>query len=64
VLGEDGMRRFLTAFEERMRTEATHPQGADSGPGRASYLRCLELQARQLARAVRDDARYTSFTAR
>ena len=65
VLGDEAMRRFLTAFEERMRTEATHPLGADSGPGRVSYLRCLELQARQLARAVRGEvAAYTPFTAR
>ncbi|NNJ13346.1 CRISPR-associated endonuclease Cas1 [Chloroflexales bacterium ZM16-3] len=65
VFSDAGLRRFLTAFEERMRTQATHPLGADSGPGKVSYLRCLELQARQLARAVRgqDDA-YTPFTVR
>jgi CRISPR-associated protein Cas1 len=65
VFGDAGKRRYLAAFEERMRTEATHPLGADSGPGKVSYLRCLELQARQLARAVRgQDEVYTPFTAR
>jgi CRISPR-associated protein Cas1 len=65
VLSDAGKRRFLEAFEERMRTEATHPEGADSGPGRVSYLRCLELQARRLARVVRGQAeRYIPFTAR
>lgn len=65
ILRDEGMRRFLAAFEERMRTEALHPLGADSGPGRVSYLRCLELQARQLARAVRGEVEdYQPFTAR
>jgi CRISP-associated protein Cas1 len=65
ILSDAGMRRFLSAFEERMRTEATHPIGSDSGPGRVSYLRCIELQARRLARAMRDDQQpYVAFTAR
>lgn len=65
IFGDEGKRRFLAAFEERMRTEAIHPLGADSGPGRVSYLRCLELQARLLARAVRgEQAEYVPFTAR
>jgi CRISPR-associated protein Cas1 len=65
IFGDEGKRRFLAAFEERMRTEAIHPLGADSGPGRVSYLRCLELQARLLARAVRgEQAEYAPFTAR
>lgn len=64
VLGDAGKRRFLEAFEERMRTEATHPEGADSGPGRVSYLRCLALQARRMARAVRESGDYVPFVAR
>jgi CRISPR-associated protein Cas1 len=65
VLEEEGKRRFLAAFAERMRTEATHPEGADSGPGRVSYLRCLDLQARRFARAVRGQcASYTPFMVR
>jgi CRISPR-associated protein Cas1 len=65
VLSDDGKRRFLAAFEERMNTEVTHPLGADSGPGRVRYLRCLELQARRIAQVVRGTAEaYIPFTAR
>jgi CRISP-associated protein Cas1 len=63
-LSEDGVRRFVAAFEERMRTEAIHPEGADSRPGRVSYLRCLELQARRLARSLRDNVPYEPFGVR
>lgn len=64
VLSDAGKRRFLTAFEERMRTEATHPDGADGRPGKVTYLRCLDLQARRLARAVQRDEAYEPFVAR
>jgi CRISPR-associated protein Cas1 len=64
VFGPEGQRRFISAFEERMRTEATHPEGADSGPGKASYLRCLELQARRLSRAILAGGTYEPFVAR
>lgn len=64
VLSDAGKRRFVAAFEERMRTEATHPDGADGRPGKVSYLRCLELQARQLARCVRSAGEYQPFAAR
>ncbi|HWQ12858.1 MAG TPA: CRISPR-associated endonuclease Cas1 [Roseiflexaceae bacterium] len=64
VLSDDGKRRFIAAFEERMRTEATHPDGADGRPGKVTYLRCLELQARRLARAVLRDEPYEPFVAR
>ncbi len=64
VLSDAGKRRFVTAFEERMRTEATHPDGADGRPGKVSYLRCLDLQARRLARAVQSDEVYGSFVAK
>lgn len=53
IITDEGKRAFLTAFEERMRTEATHPEGADSGPGKVPYTRCIALQARRLARVVR-----------
>ena len=64
MLGEAGKRRFVTAFEERMRTEATHPEGAGDGPGKVAYGRCIELQARRLARAVQLGHPYRSFVAR
>ncbi len=53
IITDEGKRAFLTAFEERMRTEATHPEGADSGPGKVPYSRCIILQARRLARVIR-----------
>lgn len=61
LLSDEGKRRFVAAFEERMRTEATHPDGADGRPGKVSYLRCLELQARCLARAVQSGPEYSFF---
>jgi CRISPR-associated protein Cas1 len=64
LLSDDGKRRFVAAFEERMRTEATHPDGADGRPGKVSYLRCLALQARCLARAVQGGADYEPFAVR
>lgn len=65
IINDEGKRIFLTAFEERMRTEATHPEGADSGPGKVTYTRCIALQARRLARVIRGDIeRYEPFTAR
>lgn len=64
VLTDDGKRRFIAAFEERMRTLVIHPEGADSGPGKTTYLRCLELQARRLARSIRGGAAYQPFTSR
>lgn len=59
-----GVRTFVAAFEERMRTEALHPEGADSRPGRVTYLRCIELQARRLARAIREGVAYEAFGVR
>ncbi len=64
ILGDDGKRRFIAAFEERMRTEVTHPDGADGRPGKVTYWRCLELQARRLARAVQSDSLYQPWTTR
>ncbi|WP_298814739.1 CRISPR-associated endonuclease Cas1 [Chloroflexus sp.] len=65
VINDEGKRIFLAAFEERMRTEATHPEGADSGPGKVPYTRCIILQARRLARVIRGEReRYEPFTAR
>lgn len=64
AFSDAGKRRFLAAFEERMRTEVTHPDGADGRPGKVTYLRCLELQARLIARAVQAGQPYRAFTAR
>ncbi len=64
LLSDAAKRRFVAAFEERMRLEVTHPDGADGRPGRVSYLRCLELQARRLARAVQQQTLYEPWTHR
>jgi len=64
LLSDDARRRFVSAFEERMRTEATHPDGADGRPGKVTYLRCMELQARCLVRALQRNAQYVAFAAR
>jgi CRISPR-associated protein Cas1 len=65
IITDEGKRAFLTAFEERIHTEATHPEGADSGPGKVPYSRCIILQARRLARVIRgQQEHYEPFTAR
>ncbi len=64
LLSSEGKKRFVTAFEERMRTEVTHPDGADGRPGKVSYWRCIELQARQLARAIQTGNGYQAWTTR
>lgn len=52
VLTQEGMKRFLTQFEERVQTQVVHP-----GTGtRATYRRIFELQARQLARVLTGQA--------
>lgn len=47
-LSDAGRRRFLTAFEERLATPIQHPVFKYQ----ATYRRCLELQARLLAKTV------------
>ena len=64
VLEADAKRRFVAAFEERLRLEVTHPEGAGDRPGKVSYLRCLELQARRLARAVQQNTTYQPWSIR
>lgn len=52
---------FLRKFEERLRQEVVHPFSQT----RAMYLRCLELQARQLAQFLMDETdNYTPFNYR
>ena len=64
VFGDAGCRRFISAIEERVRTAVTHPEGADSRPGKVDYGRAFLLQARRLARAVQDGTAYEPFIAR
>lgn len=64
LLSNEGKKRFVAAFEERMRTEVTHPDGADGRPSKVSYWRCIELQARLLARAIQTGTSYQAWTTR
>jgi len=50
VLGRDALRRFVTAYEERMASEYRHPRTGE----RLALWRFLELQAREVARCVRE----------
>jgi len=60
-LKDGSRRRFLEKFEERMETEIHHP----IFEYRATYRRCLELQARLLARALEGEiADYPPFCVR
>ncbi len=64
LLSATGKRSFIRAFEERLRLEVLHPEGADGRPGKVAYRRCIELQARRLARAIQRNERYVPFTTR
>lgn len=60
-LSDAGRRRFLEAFEERLATSIEHPVFGY----KASYRRCLELQARLAAKLVMGEiAQYTPFRVR
>jgi CRISPR-associated protein Cas1 len=45
-LGDEGKRAFLVAYAERLGTRVTYPHTGEQ----ATCRRCIELQARQLAR--------------
>ncbi len=64
LLSDAGKRSFVRAFEERLRLEVLHPEGAESGPGRVAYRRCIELQARRLARAIQRGGTYEPLVTR
>lgn len=48
VLTEEGMKKFLHHYEQRIQTVVYHPRAH----GQVTYRRCFELQARELAEAV------------
>ena len=57
-LKPEGLKKFLKHYEDRMQTRIFHP-GAS---GRVTYLQAIELQARLLARVLRQEAQeYRSF---
>jgi len=60
-LKEQGRKTYLLKFEERMNTEIAHPVFGY----KATYRRCLELQARLLAKVLTDEIpRYMPFKVR
>lgn len=57
-LGEEAKRRFLAKYEQRLDTRVIYPATAE----RVTYRRCIELQARHLARVLLDrDGEYAPF---
>lgn len=60
-LTDGGRRTFLEKYEERLDTEIEHPRFGY----KARYRRCIELQARLLAKALKGEiAAYPAFTVR
>ncbi len=60
-LSQDGLRRFIRAYEERLATEVQHPVTGE----RIAYRRVFEVQARQMARCFREGkAAYRPFRVR
>ncbi len=60
-LTDAGRKVFLTRFEERLRDTIKHPVFGY----RATYRRCMEMQARLLAKMVTGEiSRYVPFVVR
>jgi CRISPR/Cas system-associated endonuclease Cas1 len=61
VLKQPALKRFIAEFEARMQTSVQHPRAG----GSHTYRRCLELQARALARVLRGEtSEYLPFLTR
>jgi len=57
----EGRAKFLRAYDARLRTTVTYPPTQEQTP----YLRCLELQVRQLARVLTNrEPAYTPYRVR
>ncbi|MGQ9523118.1 MAG: CRISPR-associated endonuclease Cas1 [Anaerolineae bacterium] len=59
-LGEEGRNRFIREWEGRLNLELTHPTTGE----RMTYRRALEVEARQLARAVLGGEPFCPFRVR
>ena len=60
-LTQDGMKKFIDAYEGRMHGKVLHPVDGV----KVTYRRALELQARHMARVILgQEARYRSFAVR
>jgi CRISPR-associated protein Cas1 len=58
LLSDDARTRYFRAYEQRVASRVLYPPSGE----RTSYRRCLELQARQLARVVLGKrARFRAF---
>jgi CRISPR-associated protein Cas1 len=60
LLDDEGRKRFLREWETRLNVEFTHPLTGE----RTTYRRCFEIQAREMARALRRGEIYRPFTVR
>ncbi len=60
ILAPAAAKTFIAEFEARLAVEFTHPLSSE----RATYRRCFELQARDLASAVRGIGQYDPFMVR
>ena len=60
VFSPEGIKRFVGEYEARMATEINHPLTGEQ----VTYRRCIELQVRALAAAVRTGGAYRAFTVR
>ncbi|MGQ9546582.1 MAG: CRISPR-associated endonuclease Cas1 [Dehalococcoidia bacterium] len=61
ILTEEAIKRFIHHYELRLQTQVFHPRAQ----GKATYRRCFELQARELARAIlKQEATYKPFLVR
>ncbi len=60
VLAPEAAKIFIAEFEARLEVEFAHPASTE----RVTYRRCFELQARDLANAVRGVGQYDPFMVR
>lgn len=60
ILAQEAAKIFIAEFEARLEVEFAHPLSTE----RVTYRRCFELQARDLANAVRGIGQYDPFLVR
>ena len=60
LLDDEGRKRFLREWETRLETTFQHPLTREQ----VTYRRCFEIQAREMARALREGETYRPFTVR
>jgi len=60
LLDDDGRNRFIREFEARLAVTFSHPASQE----KATYRRCFDLQAREMARAMQAGNQYRPFVVR